>query len=204
MRSITDKHLGLKVLYPKDNPQANIESAVDIVAVHGMGAHPDDTWCTLVNGRHINWLEEPNMLPEATPNARIMRYGYQSQWFGEGALGTKASTISQNLLLQLVMYREKDLKRPLIFVAHSFGGLVVLRGRIVRLAEERFRDRPLHVKSLNMLQAGGELPSDLIDDYLRVARESGKPPKITCFFERMQTDIGRILGETPDKVSVTK
>jgi hypothetical protein len=30
-----------------------------------------------------------------------MRYGYQSQWFGEGAMRQKASTVAQRLLLAL-------------------------------------------------------------------------------------------------------
>ena len=35
-----------------------------------------------------------------------MRYGYQSQWFGEGAMRQKASTVAQRLLLALGMERE--------------------------------------------------------------------------------------------------
>jgi hypothetical protein len=40
------------------------------------------------------------------PHARIMRYGYQSQWFGEGAMRQKASTVAQRLLLALRRRRE--------------------------------------------------------------------------------------------------
>jgi hypothetical protein len=35
-----------------------------------------------------------------------MRYGYQSQWFGEGAMRQKASTVAQRLLLALRRRRE--------------------------------------------------------------------------------------------------
>jgi hypothetical protein len=50
------------------------------------------------------------MLPSVAPQARIMRYGYQSQWFGEGAMRQRASTIARRLLLALkrkraVLYR---------------------------------------------------------------------------------------------------
>ena len=75
-----------------------------------MGAHPDDTWCKSVGAdddkRYENWLEEANMLPAVTPNARIMRYGYDSRWFGDGSIKTKASNISQKLLLVLKLRRE--------------------------------------------------------------------------------------------------
>jgi hypothetical protein len=81
-----------------------------IIAVHGIGAHPDDSWCKNVGHREsphwVNWLEEESMLPAVAPNARIMRYGYQSQWFGEGAMRQKASTVAQRLLLALRRKRE--------------------------------------------------------------------------------------------------
>jgi hypothetical protein len=84
--------------------------AYSIVAIHGIGAHPDESWCkrvgTAENARWVNWLDEPNMLPAVAPHARIMRYGYQSQWFGEGAMRQKASTVAQRLLLALRRRRE--------------------------------------------------------------------------------------------------
>ncbi|OCK92230.1 uncharacterized protein K441DRAFT_188139 [Cenococcum geophilum 1.58] len=81
-----------------------------IVAIHGIGAHPDDSWCknvgTTESPRWVNWLQDEDMLPAVAPNARIMRYGYQSQWFGEGAMRQKASTVAQRLLLALRRKRE--------------------------------------------------------------------------------------------------
>lgn len=86
------------------------------------------------------------MLPAVAPNARIMRYGYESDWFGEGAVRQKTSTVAQRMLLALkrkrkvrttykILYIIANLKtcdkgfpsRPLIFIAHCFGGLVVLK-----------------------------------------------------------------------------
>lgn len=43
------------------------------------------------------------------PNARIMRYGYESQWFGDDKVDTvrlKASTVAQQLLQELNSERE--------------------------------------------------------------------------------------------------
>jgi hypothetical protein len=85
-----------------------------IVAIHGIGAHPDDSWCkhvgTAENARWVNWLDEADMLPAVAPHARIMRYGYQSQWFGEGAMRQNASTVAQRLLLAL--QRERKVHTP--------------------------------------------------------------------------------------------
>lgn len=75
-----------------------------VVAIHGIGAHPDETWCEDVgqDGNSaplsVNWLQDPGMLPLAMKDARIMRYGYRSEWFGRDALIQNASTIAPDLL----------------------------------------------------------------------------------------------------------
>jgi len=75
-----------------------------VVAVHGIGAHPDDTWCKDVNEdassttRSVNWLKDRELLPSIMKDARIMRYGYHSQWFGRDALQQNASRIAPGLL----------------------------------------------------------------------------------------------------------
>ncbi|KAL8340712.1 hypothetical protein RB601_006689 [Gaeumannomyces tritici] len=129
VRPITENNLGLEVLYD-GTTQPGAHKPVDIVAVHGMGAHPDDTWCSQVPGQdpptYVNWLKDKEFLPASVPHARIMRYGYSSQWFGKNATKTKVSDISQAFLFDLDEFRE-DKNRPLILIGHSFGGLVLLK-----------------------------------------------------------------------------
>lgn len=75
------------------------------------------------------------MLPSAMKDARIMRYGYHSQWFARNAIKQNASNVAPGLLDALKRVRkqihdrneEESFERPIIFMAHSFGGLVVLR-----------------------------------------------------------------------------
>lgn len=94
-----------------------------------------ETWSTLrgpdLDRRNpanwINWLDDEEMLPAAFPAARILSYGYRSDWFGEAALNTRAATIAEGLLDELGTARKDAPLRPLIFVAHSFGGLVLLK-----------------------------------------------------------------------------
>lgn len=83
---VTDDHTGLKVLFePVDAAEANIEYLhacnnfqcdnrcliFRIVAIHGIEAHPDDTWCknvgTKENLKWVNWLESGDMLMQVTP-----------------------------------------------------------------------------------------------------------------------------------------
>jgi hypothetical protein len=73
-----------------------------------MGAHPDDTWSKVGDkgSNYVNWLKDPPLLPAVVPRARIMRYGYDSRWFGEGAIKTKTSDISQLFLMGLKRLRE--------------------------------------------------------------------------------------------------
>ncbi|KAL8337945.1 hypothetical protein RB598_006708 [Gaeumannomyces tritici] len=132
VRPITENDLGLEVLYD-GTTEPDAHDPVDIVAVHGMGAHPDDTWCSQVPDQdppaYVNWLKDKQFLPASVPHARIMRYGYSSQWFGKNATKTKMSDISQAFLFDLDEFRE-DKNRPLILIGHSFGGLVLLKTAI--------------------------------------------------------------------------
>jgi hypothetical protein len=82
-----------------------------IVAIHGIGAHPDKTWCKNVSTneneqRYVNWLKDVEMLPSVVPNARIMRYGYESQWFGPDAIRQNTSTVADRFLLTLKRARK--------------------------------------------------------------------------------------------------
>jgi hypothetical protein len=46
------------------------------------------------------------MLPAVAPNARIMRYGYQSQWFGKEMMQQSVSTVAERLLKALKRTRK--------------------------------------------------------------------------------------------------
>ena len=128
---MTDDDIGLKVLHEVSaevtepiecvhsycsRSREYILSCLSIVAIHGIGAHPDDSWCKNVGTREsprwVNWLSEKDMLPAVASNACIMRYGYQSEWFGKGAMRQNASTVAQRLLLAL--RRKRKVQTPSI------------------------------------------------------------------------------------------
>ncbi|KAI1444322.1 Alpha/Beta hydrolase protein [Annulohypoxylon stygium] len=115
---------------------------LDIVFVHGLGAHPYHTWTAtgprpgFVSKRvltqlsmkrelKINWLEDDNFLKKDFRNARILSFGYNADWF----LDASMSTISQKALKfvrSLSQFRkETDKTHPIVFVGHSFGGILV-------------------------------------------------------------------------------
>ena len=41
------------------------------------------------------------MLPAVVPNARIMRYGYESQWFGPEAIQQNTTSVANRCLIAL-------------------------------------------------------------------------------------------------------
>jgi alpha-beta hydrolase superfamily lysophospholipase len=68
------------------------------------------------------WLRD--FLPARIPHARILLYGYNST-VTNGANLMSVGDHAGNLLDRLDMKRVNDPDRPIVFVAHSLGGLVV-------------------------------------------------------------------------------
>ena len=70
-----------------------------------------------------------DLLPRAFPQARVVTWGYDVQIEGLLAATSQASIYhhAENLLSDLVMLRKLDAakSKPLIFIAHSLGGIVV-------------------------------------------------------------------------------
>jgi tetratricopeptide (TPR) repeat protein len=101
-----------------------------IIAVHGLGANPDTTWLSdeVKDGgkttRRVHWLKDQDMLPSLIPNARIWAFCYNSNWLGEAPV-QRIESIAEHLLALIHQNRPEGCKKPIIFVAHSFGGIVL-------------------------------------------------------------------------------
>jgi hypothetical protein len=52
------------------------EPIVDIVVLHGLDGDPRASFSATIGGVDICWLQHPDMLPAALPNARIVAFGY--------------------------------------------------------------------------------------------------------------------------------
>ncbi|MCJ1394832.1 hypothetical protein MMC18_007712 [Xylographa bjoerkii] len=112
--------LGLKIL------QGGIDPIADIVAIHGLNGHREKTWTASNN---ILWLRD--LLPTRMPNVRIMTWGYDSRTHSTEArnpismqrLHDHADTLISDLVLERALTSSE--RRPIIFVVHSLGGLVL-------------------------------------------------------------------------------
>ncbi|KAJ4126962.1 hypothetical protein NW768_008583 [Fusarium equiseti] len=121
---VPDDTLGLNFLTDE-----HAEADVDIVAVHGLGGDAYSTW-TASNGKL--WLRDflPDELQNATSNgpkkARIMTFGYDAGLFTR-ATTERSFAFAENLLNELRDARagEPARSRPLIFIGHSLGGIVI-------------------------------------------------------------------------------
>lgn len=82
--------------------RGQVLTLLSIVAIHGIGADPDRTWTR--DG--VNWLRDEKMLPQAVPQARIMRFGYESQWLGREAIQQRLPLVADQLLRSLMGCRK--------------------------------------------------------------------------------------------------
>ncbi|KAF5606142.1 uncharacterized protein FSUBG_6256 [Fusarium subglutinans] len=114
---VEDNFKGVTILYEEPNAK------FDICAVHGLGGNAIDTWTT---DRGKMWLRD--LLPEHPnfENSRIMTFGYDSDLTDRSTvmeLENWADTLLRSL--NEVRTGDEEKARPLLFVSHSLGGLVV-------------------------------------------------------------------------------
>ncbi|KAH6957872.1 Alpha/Beta hydrolase protein [Ilyonectria sp. MPI-CAGE-AT-0026] len=108
---------GIKVLH--DCPEAT----VDVCFVHGLSGNRDKTWT--VHGEATSWPKA--LLPPALPRARIITFGYDAYMVRSPVVSSnRLIDHATNLLADLTSDRaiHKATHRPLIFIAHSVGGIV--------------------------------------------------------------------------------
>jgi hypothetical protein len=114
-----------------------------IIAVHGLNGHAYGTWTCCEDSRaniEPMWLRD--FLPNQLPSARILVYGYNSAVMGPNSGVSGVRDFALDLLQRITDNRveEKvrrsayfgpatdclqDPTRPIIFICHSLGGIVV-------------------------------------------------------------------------------
>lgn len=99
---------------------------IDCIVVSGLSSHPFGSWKH--RGGQFMWLvDDADGFPL---NVRVLLYGYDSTLFGSKSF-QDIEHMGQRLATQIVGIRPltgsspSDQPRPLVFIAHSLGGLVV-------------------------------------------------------------------------------
>ena len=109
-------------------PTPPSSALVDLVLVHGLNGDPHNTWTS----QNTNVFWPADLLPQFIEDqkVRIMVYGYDADvtsFKKDGVSKDKIHNHAEGLIADLFANRRirKATERPLIFVAHSLGGLVV-------------------------------------------------------------------------------
>ncbi|KAI9743212.1 MAG: hypothetical protein M1818_003058 [Claussenomyces sp. TS43310] len=114
---------GLFSLYTPPNPES---CNVDIVAVHGLGGDWEKTWTDTSGPKERLWLRD--FLPARFPDARVMSFGYDSTFaLSSSVMDITAAAASLLDYLDGARFNDHEKRRPIIFIAHSLGGIVVKR-----------------------------------------------------------------------------
>ena len=111
--------------------------------MHGLAANPVYTWVKKVSNADIErdpdiypnikpsldkeyvdilWLK--HLLPTNVPNARILKYNYASTYLIDAPKESLRSIASR--LVHHIHTLRKTVQRPIIFIGHSFGGVVIV------------------------------------------------------------------------------
>ncbi|SPQ25797.1 fd481706-75f0-48d7-87ec-5e8d11456a24 [Thermothielavioides terrestris] len=135
---------------PPKNPQGLTlvhephDATADVIFVHGLGGSSWTTWCW----RHDSsmfwpaWLQHEQGLSEF----RIFTFGYNANWRGPD---TPLSILdfAKGLLIRMRGFGDEDPsgaqplgKRPIIFVAHSMGGLVVKKAYVLGKYDDHYTE----------------------------------------------------------------
>lgn len=95
---------------------------------------------------HVYWPK--HLLPELLPSARIFTYGYDTNLrhaFGAPVSKNTVYDIAWDFLVSLDAARHSQSSKPIIFVAHSLGGIVV-KEMLRRSAS--FQDHQIHLHQI--------------------------------------------------------
>ncbi|KAK2666372.1 P-loop containing nucleoside triphosphate hydrolase [Fusarium oxysporum f. sp. vasinfectum] len=133
-------------------------TGVDIILVHGLGSNPDTTWQKLaknVSRNHtdpasqgkqfVNWVSDflcEDFPPEVRRHARVFFYNYDSYWKND-AIEERRSRLGHELFEEVTSMAVKTPERSIIFVGHSYGGLVIKENPKALLKAQHLHSRRL-------------------------------------------------------------
>ncbi|KAF3942484.1 hypothetical protein ABW19_dt0203779 [Dactylella cylindrospora] len=148
---------GLRILVQVENP------TVDVIAVHGVGADPKSTWVRFHQSGSpaagtrsygfsagVMWLE--SLLPKHIPDARILLFNYKSNYWINAPkwdLRSLGSDLIRAISDEEERRREPD--RPIVFVAHSLGGLIIEEAMLFADSDKKFKHLTEIIKGIIFL-----------------------------------------------------
>ncbi|KAL7274139.1 hypothetical protein RUND412_002973 [Rhizina undulata] len=109
---------GFTQLYQVKGTEVAAES---IVAVTGLGGHAYGSW----RGKQTKKMWLRDFLAQDLPNCRTMIYGYNTNLNSRGIHTLNDYKIGFLNEIAKIRKSEEEIRRPIIFIGHSFGGIVI-------------------------------------------------------------------------------
>ncbi|KAK1252185.1 hypothetical protein MKX08_003372 [Trichoderma sp. CBMAI-0020] len=114
---------------PSEREKKSISLDVDIVFVPGLGADPIESWKS--SNSDFNWMKDETGIQSQFPRARLLLYKYESAYNGGFKVKQDIENLANTLLVALSAKRETCKARPIVFIGHSMGGLVIAKAIIL-------------------------------------------------------------------------
>lgn len=106
-----------------------------VVAIHGLYEGQLDMWTDPQTG--LLWLRD--LFPHDELKARVLAYGYGTDTLlNPGGTADGILPCATNLIAELCAFRElsNTSKRPIIFICHGFGGILLKRALVFSSASQ--------------------------------------------------------------------
>ncbi|OQE46137.1 hypothetical protein PENCOP_c001G06589 [Penicillium coprophilum] len=164
--------LGLTVVYePESSP------SLDIIFVHGLGGTSRATWARGQDPEYF-WPEKWLPLEPGIRMARILSFGYNANWASTGPTPiTGITDFAKDLLFWMKFGKGEGLEelelgqRPIIFIVHSMGGLVVKQAYILGQNDNQYSDIVSAISAILFLATPhrGSNLAEILDKILTVS-----------------------------------
>ncbi|KAK5658168.1 hypothetical protein OQA88_2141 [Cercophora sp. LCS_1] len=116
----------LQQLYPESQQGTDLHN-IDIVLVHGVNGDPVKTWQTEPpkGGQTKPVLWPRDLLPKHFPDARVLSFGYNGDMYQNDSIAGIRDLAKSLLSYLSIKRRTANATRPILFIAHCLGGLIV-------------------------------------------------------------------------------
>ncbi|KAH6636029.1 Alpha/Beta hydrolase protein [Chaetomium tenue] len=129
-------------------PPSGTPKQIDIVAVHGLNGDYHNTWTHVPEGGkgpQTLWLWD--LLPGKLPNAHVMSFQYDSSTHGMSEQSVRGNAGKLVRLLRDIREDYEDEDRPIVFIGHSLGGIVIKQA-LKHAKDHHFTDIATHTHGI--------------------------------------------------------
>ncbi|TKX20812.1 tetratricopeptide repeat-containing protein 12 [Elsinoe australis] len=138
-------------------PTEDVGSAgYDFVFVHGLGSNPDTTWTAKSTNGTIRWIEDylwEDLSLSVKQSIRIFYYNHDTYWKRDSA-SARLSSVAEDLLFEVKQHLHRHpahRDRNLIFIGHSYGGLIIKQALVRARSSQDWSYIPLLTRAILFL-----------------------------------------------------